>query len=77
MKFQIGKAGVTEGTITSLTLAFKTPPVVRVSILQSLAPTKETVRAIAGSLVQRLGGTFKYSTVGFTIILKKRKKPST
>lgn len=71
MKFQIGKNGITEGTIASLQSAFKTHKTVRIAVLQNYTPTKDKVKGIADELVQKLGGTYKYTTVGFTIILRK------
>lgn len=73
MKFQIGKAGITEGTIESLTLGFKTHSAIRISVLRSQAPTKDKVREIAEELVQKMTGSYRYIIVGFTIILKKKK----
>lgn len=75
MKFQIGKNGITEGTITSLHAAFKTHKSVRVAVLQNYAPTKDKVRVIADELVQKLGGNYRYTSVGFTIILRKSVRP--
>lgn len=75
MKFQIGKNGISEGTIVGLKLAFKTHKSVRISVLQNYAPTKDKVRAIADELVQKLGGSHRYTTVGFTIILRAAGRP--
>lgn len=73
MKFQIGKAGLTEGVIESLRMRFKNTKIIRISVLKNAAPTKEKVRVIADELVQKLGGTHKYTIVGFTIILRRTK----
>lgn len=73
MKFQIGKNGVNEGTISSLALAFKTHQVVRISVLRSLAPTKDKAREIADEIAGKLEGKYKYSIIGFTIIMRKQK----
>jgi RNA-binding protein YhbY len=73
MKFQIGKAGLTEGVVESLKLYFKNVKVVRVSVLRNCAPTKDKVKQIADELVQRLGEGYRYATVGFTIILRRGK----
>ena len=71
MKFQIGKTGITEGTIESLRMGFKTHKVIRISVLKSQAPTKVKVMEIADELAKRIGGRFTYTIVGFTIILRK------
>ena len=74
MKFQIGKSGVTEGTITSLNNAFKTHKSVRVSVLKSAAPSKDKIEELVAHLARRLSGSFSYKIIGFTIVLGKRKK---
>jgi RNA-binding protein YhbY len=71
MKFQIGKSGVTEGTIESLRLGFKSHKVIRISVLKSQAPTKDKVQEIAEELAKRIGGRFTHTIIGFTIILRK------
>lgn len=71
MKFQIGKNGISEGTIVGLQSAFKTHKSVRISVLQNYAPTKDKVRIIADELVHKLGGGYRYTAIGFTIILRK------
>lgn len=76
MNFQIGKNGVTDGTLSSLRMAFKTHKSVRISVLQNCAPTKDKVRMIADELVLALGAGYRYTSVGFTIILRKGMKPS-
>lgn len=74
MRFQIGKAGVTEGVLESLKMGFKTHSAIRISVLRSQAPTKDKVREIAEELVRRLEGPHRFITVGFTIVLKKQKE---
>ncbi len=76
MNFQIGKNGITDGTLSSLRMAFKTHKSVRISILQNFAPTKDKVRMIGDELVLALGEGYRYTSVGFTIILRKGMKPS-
>ncbi len=76
MNFQIGKNGITEGTISSLRMAFKTHKSVRISVLQNFAPTKDKVRMIADELAKTLGEGYRYTTVGFTIILRKGMRAS-
>lgn len=73
MKINIGKNGLTDGTITSLLNAFKTHKSLRISVLQNYAPTKEKVCELAEQIVLRLGKGYKYTRVGFTIIMRKPK----
>jgi len=74
MKFQIGKSGVTEGVIDSLTLCFKTHKSVRISVLKSAERDREKIKKIADELCSKLPGNYKYTIVGFTIILRKSSK---
>ena len=73
MKLNIGKNGLTDGTITSLHNAFKTHKSLRISVLQNYAPDKEKVCELAEQIVLRLGKGYKYTRVGFTIIMRKAK----
>jgi RNA-binding protein YhbY len=75
MKFQIGKNGVTAGTIESLKLAFKTHKQVRVSVLKGAVRDKEKVREMAEQIASSLDGNFKCRIIGFTIIMRKSPKP--
>ena len=70
-KFQIGKSGITEGTIESLKLAFKTHKQVRISLLKSTGHTKEKTKEIAEQIKSKLPFKTDYKIIGFTIILRK------
>lgn len=70
VRFQIGKNGVTDGTIESLRLAFKHHKSVRISVLKSAARDRKEIDKIAKDLSSRLGN-YKYSIIGFTIILRR------
>lgn len=72
MKFQIGKGGISEGTIASLRNALKTHKVVRVSVLKSAAPTKAKVLEMAQELKAKLIAV-NTRVVGFTIIVRRIK----
>jgi len=71
VKFQIGKNGLTAGVIESLNNAFRTKRMIRVSLLQSAGRDREEKRKIAEELAEKLEGRFKFTIVGFTIIMKK------
>lgn len=74
MKFQIGKSGITPGTLEALENAFKTHHQVRISILKSAARDKNEIIKIADSIVKDLPTPTQYRIIGFTIILNKGKK---
>lgn len=74
MKFQIGKGGITEGVIESLRNAFKTHKTVRISLLKGSGRDKEKTKEMAEEISNRLGGNFKYTIIGFTIVLRRSMK---
>ncbi len=74
INFQIGKSGVTQGVIDSLKLAFKNHKRIRVSLLQSSGRNRENIESIANEIINRLGGSYEYNLIGFTIIIKKLSK---
>lgn len=74
MKFQIGKGGITQGVIESLTLAFKTHKKIRISVLKNSVRDKTKVREMAEELADRLQGDYNPKIIGFTIILRKVSK---
>jgi RNA-binding protein YhbY len=73
--FQIGKNGLTEGTIELLENAFKKRENVKICVLKSAGHEKENVKEVADKIVETLGNKFTYRIIGFTIFLKKWRKP--
>ncbi|PIN93691.1 hypothetical protein COU54_02150 [Candidatus Pacearchaeota archaeon CG10_big_fil_rev_8_21_14_0_10_31_24] len=77
-KFQIGKAGITEGVINSLNLALKTHRFIRINTLASTGRDKKSIIEIAESILSKINYSARYRIIGFTIILTKQKeKPAT
>ncbi len=70
-KFQIGKNGVTEGTITSLALALKNHKQIRISMLKASGRDRESIHKTAQELKAKLPFKLKTRVIGFTIILVK------
>jgi RNA-binding protein YhbY len=73
MKFQIGKAGITDGIIQSLELALKSHKVIRISALKSSGRNRNTITSMADELVSKLATKCNYRIIGFTIVLIKQK----
>ena len=71
-KFQIGKAGITQGVLDALTLVFKTHKNVRISVLKSSGRDKSKIVEMADELRDKLPGRYVYRIIGFTIILQRR-----
>ncbi len=72
---QLGKKGMTENFIESLRKAFNTRENVKVTVLKSATRDRQELREIADKLVSKLGKNFTYRIVGFTIFIKKWRKP--
>ena len=73
--FQIGKNGVSENFLTHLKNAFRDRENVRVVLLKSAGHDKESAQKIAEDIVKNLGRNYTAKIIGFTIILKKWRKP--
>ena len=74
VEFQIGKQGVTSGTIESLKNAFKDREDAKIKVLKSAGADKENVKKIGEKIVSELGSKFTFKIVGFTIFMKKWRK---
>lgn len=70
-KFQIGKLGVTQGVIDSLTLALKTHKQIRISTLKASGRNKENMKIMANEIISKLITKCGFRIIGFTIILSK------
>ena len=75
IKMQLGKSGLMPNFIESLRKTFKNRDSVRISLLKSYSREREKLKNTAEELCKQFGdiGTFKYTIIGFTIILKKKK----
>ncbi len=72
---QIGKNGFSEGLIETIEDCFKTRENIKISLLKSAGHSRENVKKIAEKIIKRLGNKYTYRIVGFTIFLKKWRKP--
>lgn len=77
IKLQIGKKGFTEGTIKSLQLAFRKHESVKVEFLKNSNRTKEIVKEVEKKILARLGSKFTANSIGFTIKIRRWRKPRT
>lgn len=75
-KFQIGKNGVTDGTITSLVSALKNHKQIRISMLPSSGRNRDSIQKTALELESKLPFKLKSKVIGFTIILVKLSEKS-
>ncbi len=72
---QIGKNGLTSGIIQTIKNAFKTRKNVKIQLLKSAGHTKQKTQEIADEIIQKLGKKYTYKILGFSIFLKKWRKP--
>jgi len=68
--FQIGKNGLTDGVIESLSLALKHHKQVRISVLKSACRDRDELKKIALKLREKLP-VKNHRIIGYTIILIK------
>ena len=76
---QIGKNGITDNFILSLVNYFKTHTLVKISVLKNARADgkegKEDVKKYAKELVNAFGEKYTTKIIGFTIIMRKWRKP--
>lgn len=74
VRFQIGKAGITDGAIAQLNNILETHKNVRISMLPSSGRDSSSSKSMADLLVSKLNCQCDYKLIGFTIALKKLSK---
>ncbi|MEA3413934.1 MAG: hypothetical protein U9Q99_00195 [Nanoarchaeota archaeon] len=74
-ELQLGKNGITENFITTLKKYFDNVRTVKISVLSSARENKEDVKEYSKEILQKLGMNYTAKVIGFTIILKKWRKP--
>jgi len=72
---QLGKNGITENFIETLRTYFNKVRTVKVSVLPSARESKKDVKKYADELLDKLGVYYTVKCIGFTIILKKWRRP--
>ena len=73
-KFQIGKNGISPGTIESLNLYLKTHNQIRISVLKSAERVKAKIKEMAEEISNKIEYNSRHKIIGFTIILRKSGK---
>ena len=76
---QLGKNGITDNFILTLANQFKKHSVVKVHVLKNARGSgkegKEDVKKYANELLKVFGPKYTTKLIGFTIIMKKWRKP--
>ncbi len=73
---QLGKKGVTEGFIKTLQNQFKHHKNIKISVLKSCCRGRMYLKEIAKEIVGRLGENYSSRVIGYTIAIKKLRKPA-
>jgi RNA-binding protein YhbY len=74
-EMQLGKNGLTESFIENLKSNFKNCSSVRISVLRSCCRDKKELEEIKNRILEALGKNYTARTIGYTIALKKWRKP--
>jgi RNA-binding protein YhbY len=72
---QLGKNGITDNFITTLKNHFKKHNNVKVSVLRSCCRDKKELKEMSEDILNRLGNNYTAKIVGYTIAIKKWRKP--
>lgn len=73
-KFQIGKNGITDGVIESLSLALKNHKQIRISVLKSFCRDRKHLEEITAEIKEKVAYPVNTRVIGYTIILIKQKR---
>ena len=74
-QIQIGKNKVSENFIGTLKDHFKDHENIKVSVLKSAGADKKKVKEYSEEILEKLGKNYTGKIVGFTIFIKKWRKP--
>jgi RNA-binding protein YhbY len=72
---QVGKKGVTENFIETLKHHFKNHMNIKISVLKSATRNREELKKISEKVLRGLGDNYTSKVIGFTIVVKKWRKP--
>lgn len=73
--FQIGKNKITEGLIENLKKTFEKNKIVKINYLKSSERTHGSVDKDAKKIAQKLGRNYIIKRIGFTLVIRKFRKP--
>ena len=72
---QLGKKGLTGNFIETLKDHFKNNKNVKISVLKSSTRNKQELKEISDKILDGLGKNYTSRIIGFTIVIKKWRKP--
>lgn len=71
-KLQIGKNGITPGTLEAIDNALKTHKRLRISVFKSSGRDRESIKKMGEELQARIKTKVDYRIIGFTIIIFRK-----
>jgi RNA-binding protein len=74
-QIQLGKQGITDNFIENLKNQFKKHENVKISVLKSAGHDKNKIKKYSEEILEKLGKNYTFKVIGFTIVLKKWRKP--
>ena len=74
-QIQLGKQGITENFVETMKSHFKKYDNVKISVLKSAGHDKEKVKKFSDEILEKLGKNYTTKVIGFTIFVKKWRKP--
>jgi len=74
-EMQLGKNGITDNFIKTIKNGFTFHENVRISVLKNAGHTKKKVKEYEEEILDKLGKNYTARAIGFTIVLKKWRKP--
>ncbi len=73
---QLGKQGVSDNFILTLKSHFQKHKNIKISVLRNARENKNDVKKYAEKILEKLGEHYTAKVIGFTIALKKWRKPA-
>ncbi|MBC8434947.1 YhbY family RNA-binding protein [archaeon] len=74
-KLQIGKNGLTPEFVEQLKRIFENEQMLKITILKSACRDKKVAEKMADELLEMLGKNYTYRLVGYTLTIRKWRKP--
>lgn len=75
VEMQIGKNGLSEGTFEWLRNSFKTHETLRMRVLKSAGRDREKINEMSEKILDVLGKNYTCKIIGFTLVIRKWRKP--
>lgn len=73
-KLQMGKNRLSIEFLEQVRKMFENTKTVRISLLKSATRDKKHAKEIADKLISDLGANFRYTIIGYTVIVRRSKK---